>query len=63
MTDIQKVISGLQILQQYSDMIHGEHDILYAGPEDSDEIDEQDAKQLKKFGWHVDQCGCWSIFT
>jgi hypothetical protein len=56
---------GIDILDKYNDdedyAISAVHDKLLAGPE-ADQVSEEDAAQLKKLGWFVDEesWGCWT---
>jgi hypothetical protein len=67
---IQKVIQGLTILAKYGDHVAADHDQIWAGPDvsgvlpDEDKITKEDKKQLKKLGWFVDpEAGIWSKFV
>lgn len=65
MTQTEKIIKGLQILSKYpGNYIAAEHDIIYSGPSDAQDVTPEDAKELDELGWHVDSSsGAWARFV
>lgn len=54
MTSAQKIIEGLLILSKYEDNdIAAEHDIIYAGPNDTSKISPEDVAKLEELGWYI----------
>lgn len=62
---MEDLIRGLQILQRYNPKasVAAAHEILYAGPGESTEISDVDAKELKELGWFFEEeFNCWARF-
>lgn len=60
-----KIAAGLAILSQYEGhCVAAEHDIIYAGPDDNEAIDEEDKVELESLGWFIDdETDSWCHFT
>jgi len=57
MKRIEEFAEGLKILAKYDSdgfSVCAEHDVVYAGPGDADEVDPEDADRLQELGWHID---------
>ena len=55
MTEVADIIAGFQILNKYPECgICAEHDIIYVGPSDSEQVNEEDKAQLLKLGFHLE---------
>lgn len=70
MSKMEKVAAGLALLAQYqsqdeSQGIAAEHDVIYAGPDEAEEVVSQDhQQQLDELGWFVsEEFGCYQIFV
>ena len=64
-TTTEQVIEGLTILNSYKDChTNFNHDVIYAGPNNPEEVIEADLKRLRELGWHLDTIlGCWVVRT
>lgn len=65
-TTAQCLIDGLQLMEKLSGsslQISADHDIIYAGADETDEECEI-ADELKKLGWHyVNRVDSWAFFV
>lgn len=66
MGSMNQVIKGMEILGKYEnpDDICGvcsEHDIIYAGGEDI-QVSDEDQASLRELGWHLSDVG-WAKYT
>jgi hypothetical protein len=62
---MKDIVEGLNILVKYEGSeMYAEHDQIYAGPEDANDVSASDTKRLKKLHWFVDsEFGSWTHFT
>ena len=62
---IQKVIDGLTILMRHgATHAEGQHDIIFAGPELSTELTDEEKAKMEELGWHFDEeTDSWAKFT
>ena len=59
------VIEGLIILDKYEENeLAAEHDILFAGPDDTEKITAKDREQLEALGWFIhSDTDSWAHFV
>ena len=61
----EKLVEALQIMMKYGDVeVAVGHDVIYAGPDISETISEEDAERLEELGWfESDEDDCWKAFV
>lgn len=57
LTQVEKVIAGLQILRRHDDAVYCEHDILYAGGGNADLVNPDERRELEALGWQAGEHG------
>jgi hypothetical protein len=57
LSQVEKVIAGLQILHNYDHAVYCEHDILYAGGGNADLVTQGERRALEAAGWRVGEHG------
>ena len=63
---VDRLIEGLALLREMAGVdfdVAGEHDTLYAGGPDPEELSKEETEALAELGWHWDtDYECWRKF-
>lgn len=59
MKRMEKIITGLQILAKYEDSMCAEHDRIYAGPDDGNDVSPEDKERLESLDWEIGDSDRW----